>query len=229
MTHAGALDRLSAYLDDDLGSEERQAVRRHLDDCSSCRQALDELRRVIGEAHALPLPAPPANLWPSVLSRLTVADVAIPALVVPRRPVTVSLPVAIAASILIGATAFLGAWMVLNRPAPRAGSAALAAPDEIGVSDIRAASMAAVPYGHALDDLMTTLASRRERLNPRTVEVLDRSMATIDAAIADAVRVLAEHPDDLSVVARVAEQRRLKVAVLRRFEKLTVLDLENAQ
>ena len=54
--------------------------------------------------------------------------------------------------------------------------------------------MPTVPYGQAVDDLRTALASRRDRLNPRTVEVLERSLTTIDTAIADALAVLAENP-----------------------------------
>jgi len=93
----------------------------------------------------------------------------------------------------------------------------------------RPVALAPIPYGHAVDDLMTALASRRDRMSPRTAAVLERSLTTIDSAIAEAMAVLAEQPDDLALVARVAEQRRLKLAVLRRFEKLTLLDLENTQ
>ena len=42
LTCAQARDRFAAYLDERLGREERQAVRRHLEDCDSCRRDASE-------------------------------------------------------------------------------------------------------------------------------------------------------------------------------------------
>lgn len=224
MTHDTWTDRLSAYLDDDLSPAGRLEMERHLIDCADCRDALEQLRGLVVEAGRLSATAPERNLWPSIEAAIVPEDPQASAAW--RRRVSVPLPIAIAAGALLAVTSALGAWMVSHRPAPAADVAAATAL-EAPVS--RPISLAPVPYGHAVDDLMTALSSRRDQLNPRTVQALERSLTTIDTAIADAMAVLAEQPDDLALVARVADQRRLKLAVLRRFEKLTVSDSENAQ
>lgn len=218
MTHAALTDRLSEYLDDSLSRGERLDVERHLLDCADCRRTLDELRAVVAEARRLPDIAPASNLWPAVAGQIGTA----------WRPRRVSLPVpaAIAAGVLLALTSALSAWAILNRPAPVAADARIEQPTTVAV---RASSMPTVPYGQAVDDLRTALASRRDRLNPRTVQVLERSLTTIDTAIADALAVLAEHPDDLALVSRVAEQRQLKVSLLRQVEKLTESGVERVQ
>jgi predicted anti-sigma-YlaC factor YlaD len=46
-------ERLSAYLDDDLGRVTRRLVKRHLSRCEMCRSALRTLSRVIEQLRAL--------------------------------------------------------------------------------------------------------------------------------------------------------------------------------
>src|SRR5690242_10748436 len=59
--HAGDWDeqreRLSAYLDDELGAEERAALERHLPGCARCQAELADLRDVRALLGALPMPA----------------------------------------------------------------------------------------------------------------------------------------------------------------------------
>jgi hypothetical protein len=51
-------ERLSAYLDDELGAAARAAVEAHLGACASCREALAELAAVDDAAASLPAEAP---------------------------------------------------------------------------------------------------------------------------------------------------------------------------
>jgi predicted anti-sigma-YlaC factor YlaD len=46
-------DRLSAYLDDDLGRVARRLVERHLSRCEMCRSALRTLSRVVEQLRSL--------------------------------------------------------------------------------------------------------------------------------------------------------------------------------
>lgn len=62
MTHLAASQRLSAYLDGELGAAERRAVDSHLRTCPICRRDLAELERVKALLGALPEVEPPAGL-----------------------------------------------------------------------------------------------------------------------------------------------------------------------
>jgi anti-sigma factor RsiW len=58
------LDRLSEYLDDELGPDARAAVEVHLRGCDGCARFGGELRATVGalRAHLLRSGAPPARL-----------------------------------------------------------------------------------------------------------------------------------------------------------------------
>ena len=60
-------DRLSAYLDDEMGREERAALDEHIAECPECRETLADLRRVVDRARTLE-PQPPRT-GPSVSDR----------------------------------------------------------------------------------------------------------------------------------------------------------------
>lgn len=65
MNHTGDWDeqreRLSAYLDDELGKGERAELERHLPTCEQCQRTLDELREVRALLRAMPMPASPRS------------------------------------------------------------------------------------------------------------------------------------------------------------------------
>ena len=55
------LERLSAYLDGDLGAAACRAIEAHARRCPRCARTIDELRRTIGVCHrAAARPLPPA-------------------------------------------------------------------------------------------------------------------------------------------------------------------------
>lgn len=101
MTHLAASQRLSAYLDGELGTAERRAVDAHLRTCPICRRDLADLERVKTLVGALPEVEPPAGLFATVRTRL-------------ERPAPVLSP--------------LGDWLrtAFRRPAVAAAAAALA-------------------------------------------------------------------------------------------------------
>lgn len=59
-------ERLSEYLDGELESGERERLERHLAGCAECTLALEELRRVVAFARALPDRPPAGDLWPAI-------------------------------------------------------------------------------------------------------------------------------------------------------------------
>lgn len=67
------LEKLSAYLDDDLAPAERAALEAHLAECVACREALGEIRAVIALAGQLDDRAPEHDLWPGIRARIGAA------------------------------------------------------------------------------------------------------------------------------------------------------------
>jgi hypothetical protein len=210
MNHDHWTDQLSAYLDDDLSREDRLALDGHLLGCAACRQTLSELGDVAAAARSLEPDTPAPRLWRGVAARLGESST-----VRPHRHQRIPPVGILAAGVLLAITSVMIAWLLMNRPPTAEFTEVTEEPS------MRPVSVATVPYGHAVEDLMITLNSRRDQLSPRTVQVLERSLATIDQSIADAIEVLREHPDDLALVQRVADQRRMKLAVLRQVERLT--------
>jgi anti-sigma factor RsiW len=70
MTHLAASQRLSAYLDGELGTAERRAVETHLRTCPVCRRDLAELEQVKTLLGALPEVEPPAGLFADIRREL---------------------------------------------------------------------------------------------------------------------------------------------------------------
>ncbi|MCL4394106.1 MAG: zf-HC2 domain-containing protein, partial [Chloroflexi bacterium] len=59
--HAWVEERLSAYIDDQLASNERARLERHLDGCAECRASLASLRWTVTLVRQAPVPAIPRS------------------------------------------------------------------------------------------------------------------------------------------------------------------------
>lgn len=209
-------DRLSEYLDDELAPAERLQLEQHLLDCARCRETIDELRDVATEATTLEDTPPEQDLWPGIAAAL------------PRSSsrgwrVTLSLPQALAASILLMVVSGLAVWTYASRQAassaPVADGADRSIAHVVNISDPR--------YDRAVADLTRVLEQRRSRLDPRTVKVIERNLATIDRAIGEALAALQLEPTDAYLAGHVVEQRRLKLSLLRQASNLALAGPES--
>lgn len=63
-------EKLSAFLEGDLGAAEKEAVATHLGECTRCSEALARLRRMVASLSELPELAPPPHLRVRILERL---------------------------------------------------------------------------------------------------------------------------------------------------------------
>ncbi len=70
MSHEVIQELLSAYLDDDLSSEERQRVDEHLAVCEDCRDELALLRLTVDALHDMPVLRAPGGFTDAVLERI---------------------------------------------------------------------------------------------------------------------------------------------------------------
>jgi hypothetical protein len=209
--HDAWSDKLSEYLDDDLAPGERLQLDQHLLDCARCREVLEELGAVASEARVLEDTAPARDLWPGIVSAL------------PRPKSTgwrlsLSLPQAIAASVLLMLVSGLGGWTWTSRQAAPATPVAAVTPETPPVATPM--RLEDPRYDRAVADLTLILAERRSRLNLRTVQVIERNLATIDRAIAEAIAAVKQDPADTFLTAHLVEQRRLKLALLRQAKNL---------
>jgi len=209
------LDRLSEYLDGDLPPAERTALEAHLSECAACRETLTGLRRVVTRAHALVDQPAPANLWAGIASRIGAAGTPVVALSAwqGRRRLSLSVPQLAAAAVLLLAVGAGASALVLrapDRPTPVAAATAPALQAlPAGLSDKAERS-----YDSAVRDLQTALDAGRSRLSPKTVTVLERNLARIDAAIADARSALKADPANVYLNAHLASAMQQKLQLL---------------
>ena len=202
-------DRLSEYIDDELQPGERLALEQHLLDCAACRAVIEDLQRVTARAREAEDTAPDRDLWPGIAPALAPAAV-------PERRLSLSIPQALAASVLLVLVSGLTVWSYLERDRALAGNATGAASETV----MRPISFDDVRYDRAVADLMKVLVDAKGRLSPRTIAVIERNLQTIDRAIADARQALERDPADAFLASHLAEQRRVKLTLLRQARHL---------
>jgi hypothetical protein len=202
-------NRLSDYMDDELSPSERSALEQHLAGCEACRATVAALAAVIAEAHALQDEPPSRDLWPGVAATIDRA---------PRR-VVFSMSQLIAASVFIALVSGLTVWVAMGRdalaPAEKF-AAAVAAPPAAQVVPV-----ASAPYDRAVTDLLQSLDEGRKHLDPKTIEVLERSLGAIDRAIGDASAALDSDPNNVFLTTHLARERQRKLALLRQAQELS--------
>lgn len=226
-------NHLSAYVDDDLDAITRGSVERHLQSCAACAGELDAMRHLVVYAGSVAShdAAPARDLWPGIAARLTPPNVAA---FDPRRsrgPRVVSFSIAqlAAAAALLVAVSAATAWFVRgNLSAPQAIVTTAVIEAEIepraAADAIRPVNFADPQYDAAVADLERALDERRNDLNPRTVEILERNLKLIDAAIAQARQALEEDPGNAYLNRHLVESRKRKLDLLRRAASISEAD-----
>jgi hypothetical protein len=228
-------ERLSEYVDDELGADERRALEAHLAGCPSCAQAVDEIRQVAARAARLPSSPPDADLWHGIAARIESAPQQRPLFralaAAAARRFTFTLPQLAAAGV---ALVLVSGWLAARLTAPpvvtdpRAGgvqSSSPAAGRDTGNGGYQAgvitASFADAEYDAAVADLERALREGRGRLDPDTVTVVEDNLALIDRAIGEAREALDADPANLYVSQHLMQTRRAKLDLLRQVAALT--------
>jgi hypothetical protein len=223
-------DRLSEYLDGELDATAAAALEAHVTDCAECGSALVELRQVVAAAAELPDREPATDLFPGILSRIREGDT----VVAPIRPVARSarrfaftVPQLAAAAAAIVTLSAGAVWLAMRPGSPPPMAAATQAvgtgpvmdpelsPDgqmtaAQFVSDTRASHEAVIGrLEQALDD-------QRDQLDPNTIDVIERNLAVIDSAIAEARAALENDPSNAYLYRHLDNTLNMKVTLLRR-------------
>jgi anti-sigma factor ChrR (cupin superfamily) len=214
-------DRLSEYLDGELGEHERAELAAHLNACSECAATLTELRQVVTRAGKLEDRPPTTDLWPGIAGRIGLST---DEFTVRRRTrerrFSFSVPQLIAASIVLVAASAGAAWLALRpRPEP------VARPSEVAPATPQLATwMPKVEKSSdiAVMELRSALADgkRTGRLDSLTVASLEHSLAVIDSAIAQATRALKSDPGSAYLNHHLADTYRRKFDFLRQANRI---------
>lgn len=215
-------DRLSEYIDGDMGERDMEALEVHLLECGECAVTLEELRAVVAEAGALPAVPPERDLWPEIEARLAPrggARATPDADVIPlrrRRRVTFTVPQLAAAGLALALASASGTWAALRRAtALPAGAAAVNAPPPQPESGVATPVSFVTTYDAAVTELEHEFERRRADLDPETIIVVERNLDIIDGAIAEARRALAADPSSAFLNEHLAETMRRKMDLLR--------------
>jgi hypothetical protein len=226
--HEEWTDRLSEYLDGELGTEAAAAVDAHLRECPDCASVLNDLKRVVAQARTLQPRLPDTELWEGIRDRRPAQ----------RARFTFTLPqLAAAAAVLMALSALSGglAWQISEHAGrsvvPALASAAPAAPAPVAVENEAPHDRVTVPvglsdvqYDAAVVDLEKALKSGRGKLDASTIAIVERNLQIIDQAIAQAREALTADPANGYLSSHLVEARRRKLDLLRRAAALTETD-----
>ena len=184
----------------------------HLAECAECRETLGKVRALIAAAQALPRDiAPPPEVWTALKSR-----------VAPTPARRASRWVRGGWMFAAAAIIVLAAGMLLFAPSgqiSKAKAVKLARMNEPPTATL----VLAVDnnYAATVAELRATLESQRATLSPSTIRVLERSLATIDTAIAEAREALASDPANQALLGILSANYEHKVQLLKRATQLT--------
>lgn len=215
-------EQLSEYLDETLPRAEREALDEHLATCPECRETLAELRRVVDRARGLDDRPPSQDLWSGIATRIGsgTAVVSIDRARIPARSarrVSFSIPQALAAGIVLMAVSSGAVWLSLRtRPTEQPANPG-------GTIDIQAAwHLVDSSVDPVVANLRNALKTNRAQLNDSTVRILEKNLAIIDSAIAEARRALDADPNNNYLNHHLADVVRRRADLLRRVSSIGV-------
>jgi len=137
------------------------------------------------------------------------------------RNISFSLPqLAMAASLLIAVASGLTYLATTRTPATAIETAgpviqAYGMPDDQTGGQVVQANFADAQYNAAVSDLEKILHDDRDRLDPRTVQIIERNLKVIDAAINEARMALNDDPANPYLNSHLADARQRKLDLLR--------------
>jgi negative regulator of sigma E activity len=215
------IEKLSDYVDGDLPEDEVAQLESALDADPDLRTILEEVRAVKRTAAGLPVREPEADLWPGIMARIEAEgspsdlhDLA--GAREARRRISLSIPQFAAAAVILLFVGSASVWIALGQREPvSTGEMALTeiAP-EAGFVALPSSERTEPTFDAAILELESQLKLGRERLDPSTVEALERSLATIDRAIARAQEALDADPASVYLNRHLADAKTRKIHVL---------------
>ena len=175
----------------------------------------DVLAQAIGEWRD---ELPSRDLWSGIATQIAAQPVTT------ARRFAFTLPqLAMAATLLIAVASGL-TWLAARQPAPATVASAgtnepviqaYGVPDDSTDGQIVRANFADDQFNAAVSDLERILREERDRLDPRTVLIIERNLKAIDDAINEARMALNDDPANPFLNSHLADARRRKLDLLR--------------
>ncbi len=203
--HEEWTDLMSAAVDGELDPVTTRRLESHLAGCAECAAVMADLRGLIAAASSYQGVAPASDLWPGIKGRIDATKV----LPFARRSrARFGFRELLAAGIVMAAAGAGGSWYWTHRE-----PAALAVADRpVSGAGFELTSTA---YDSALAELGRTLTARRGQLDTSTVRVLERSIRTIDQAVAEARAAIQRDTANAYLNEQIAANLRQKLNLLK--------------
>lgn len=225
-------ERIHDLADGLLSDHDASEARAHLERCDRCREAHARTVELVAELGALAREAtPPEELWQGIESRIrgtaqgaSVAPVGpeargadvvpLPVARPPVRRFAFTIPQLAAAAALVALLSSGVVWAAMHRRGVPTEIADAAPVSTLGPA-ARVASSGSASYDQAVLQLQAIVDQGRKYLAPETLATLDRSLQTIDDALAEIHRALAADPGNELLMSMLVRQRTSKLNVLR--------------
>lgn len=215
-------DVLPDYLDGTLADD--GAARAHIVSCESCRALVRDMERLRARAASMPTLHPPRDLWAGIEARIQTT----PQEITTRRPLAsrwlsqswYGAPLARAA-VLVIATASVTLlathqWNATPRTGTPAQPRTIAQPrTSLSPVSNQPARTSEFIYDQQISAMRQILDSRRDRLDPKTVAIIEKNLRVIDTAIAESRAALARDPANGFLAGQLDATLNTKLELLR--------------
>lgn len=212
MTHHLEDQTLSDLLDDGLDGSVRLGVEEHLAACDACFSRLQRMRMLVAHAGSLPRMMPaPSGEWQHVRARLHAGRLSSTPWWTRRSAL-----LAAGLALVVASSAITALVVGGGRDVPVQSASAPASPAAL------TPRLAALEheYTTVTRDLERQLAERKHALTPETVAAVERSLQTIEGAIAEAREALARDPGSETLARLLVAGHDQKVELLRHATRL---------
>jgi len=200
MTCDEAVALLDDYADGLLTPDRATALEAHLKECSSCRAELESLQTLLADAKALPRAiTPPAGTWAAIEQRIESSSKigVLPLSGRRSRSARIFLLAAAAVVLMVLSSAVTSLWIKRG-----------------GEGQGFTASQA--EYAQATAELAQRIEKNPAGLSPRTLAILDRNLAIVDAAIREAEQALKTDPGDPTLEEMLLARYQQRLELLQR-------------
>ena len=225
---------LNDYVDGTLDRAAMSSIDKHLSDCTECSAELASLRALVAVTGALPRSVlPDDDLWADLKASIddrkgvvlptTSADVPTHAKGSRwQRPAWIAAAAVVLVALSSATTVIVLRSSPENRVAQNQPDSGITRP-ELGAPPMLPASFRAAEgqYMQTIQELRDAVDAQRAHLNPETVRTVDRSLAVVDSAIAEAREALLADPNNRTLVDLLSASYERKLDLLRRTSELS--------
>jgi hypothetical protein len=229
---------LSDLVDDYLSKQEAAVVSDHLSACDACAATYKSIAALVSSTSSLPRSVlPPDDLWVDL--RKSLNDRKQVVLPTPMSAPThgfgstgaqhisgrMAVLLAVAAVILIVLSSGITALVLRNRtsgPAFRDNTSIAVTPKPVVPGQLLPAGFRQTEneFNRTIEELQLAVDTQRGQLSPETIRTVDRSLAVVDSAIAEARAALLADPNNQMLVDLLSAGYQRKLDLLRRTSEL---------